>query len=156
MAIASATGVELAYKETLGQKDLENMLDTYFDKPEDFDDYALGDLEVYRILANNTELFKKVDRSLGVENYFKPPKLTIGSTVRDLFKATLYNKLGIEVSDREKQDIDIDHPEAKVYKAVKLQANAGTTFFQEEKYSSLFLMPYFYLVYRKVSYFDHF
>ena len=28
------TGVKLKYKETLAQNDLENMLDTYFDKPE--------------------------------------------------------------------------------------------------------------------------
>jgi hypothetical protein len=103
-AIASATGVELPYKETLSQNDLENMLDTYFEKPEDFDNYALGDLEVYRILANNSNLFEKVYKSLGVEQYFQPPKLTIGSTVRDLFKASLYNKLGIHVNDREKQD----------------------------------------------------
>ena len=103
-AIASATGVELPYKETLSQHDLENMLDTYFNKPEDFDNYALGDLEVYRILANNAELFKKVYRSLGVESYYQHPKLTIGSTVRDLFKAALYNKLGIAYRDRDKQD----------------------------------------------------
>lgn len=103
-AIASATGVELPYKETLTQHDLENMLDTYFNKPVDFDNYALGDLEVYRILANNSELFEKVYRSLGVEKYFRHPKLTIGSTVRDLFKAALYNQLGIGVGDREKQE----------------------------------------------------
>jgi len=102
--IANATGVELPYKETLSQHDLENMLDTYFNKPVDFDNYALGDLEVYRILANNSELFKKVYRSLNVANYFQPPKLTIGSTVRDLFKASLYNKLNIAVGDKEKQD----------------------------------------------------
>ena len=103
-AIASATGVELPYKETLSQNDLENMLDTYFNKPEDFDNYALGDLEVYRILANNSKLFEKVYRSLGVEEYFRHPKLTIGSTVRDLFKAALYNQLGIGIGDREKQE----------------------------------------------------
>ena len=103
-AIASATGVELPYKETLTQHDLENMLDTYFNKPVDFDNYALGDLEVYRILANNAELFKKVYRSLGIESYFQLPKLTIGSTVRDLFKASLYNQLGIKAGDRNKQE----------------------------------------------------
>ena len=103
-AIASATGVELPYKETLTQHDLENMLDTYFDKPIEFDNYALGDLEVYRILANNAELFRKVYRSLGVESYYQAPRLTIGSTVKDLFKASLYNKLGIGEGDRDKQD----------------------------------------------------
>ena len=103
-AIASATGVELPYKETLSQYDLENMLDTYFDKPVNFDNYALGDLEVYRILANNAELFRKVYRSLGVESYYQAPRLTIGSTVKDLFKASLYNRLGIDVGDRDKQD----------------------------------------------------
>jgi hypothetical protein len=103
-AIASATGVELPYKETLSQYDLENMLDTYFKKPEDFDNYALGDLEVYQILVNNSDLFKKVYKSLGVEQYFQPPRLTIGSTVRDLFKAALYKQLGIALNDKQKQD----------------------------------------------------
>ena len=104
-AIASATNVKLPYKETLSQNDLENMLDTYFDKPIDFDNYALGDLEVYRILASNSELFEKVYGSLGTEQYFQPPKLTIGSTVRDLFKASLYKELGIATDDKEKQDM---------------------------------------------------
>ena len=101
-AIASSTGVELPYKDTLSQNDLENMLDTYFDKPIDFDNYALGDLEVYRILANNSKLFKKVYSSLGTEQYFQSPKLTIGSTVRDLFKASLYKELGIATDDKKK------------------------------------------------------
>ena len=102
--IASATGVELKYKETLTESDLENMLDTYFNKPVEFDNYALGDLEVYQILAKNSELFKRVYKSLEIENYFQVPKLTIGSTVRDLFKGVLYKELGVSPDDREKQD----------------------------------------------------
>ena len=102
--LASATGVKLKYKETLTVGDLENMIDTYFNKSEDFDNYALGDLAVYQILANNSELFKKVYKSLEIENYFKHPKLTIGSTVRDLFKGVLYKNCGIKPDEKEKQD----------------------------------------------------
>lgn len=103
-ALASATGVELKYKETLSQKDLENMLDTYFDKPDDFDNYALGDLEVYNILERNSQLFKRVYNSLDIEDYFNEPKLTIGSTVRDFFKGVLYKELGIAPDDKVKQE----------------------------------------------------
>lgn len=102
--LAKATGVELKYKETLDQEDLENMLDTYFNKPEEFDNYALGDLEVYKILENNGELFKKVYGSLGIEKYSKLPKLTIGSTVRDLFHSKLCHRLGIELDDEKRLD----------------------------------------------------
>ena len=101
--LASATGVKLQYKETLSKHDLENMLDTYFNKPVEFDNYALGDLEVYEILARNSELFKKVYKSLDIEQYFKVPKLTIGSTVRDLFKGVLYKELGIDNKDKEEK-----------------------------------------------------
>jgi hypothetical protein len=103
-ALASATGVELKYKETLSQKDLENMLDTYFDKPIDFDNYALGDLEVYNILERNSELFKRVYKSLDIEDYFIEPKLTTGSTVRDFFKGVLYKSVGIAPEDKAKQE----------------------------------------------------
>ena len=102
--LASATGVTLKYKETLTSEDLENMIDTYFKKPEDFDNYALGDLAVYQILANNSELFQKVYKSLEIENYYQNPKLTIGSTVRDLFKGVLYKECGIRPDEKDKQD----------------------------------------------------
>jgi hypothetical protein len=103
-SLASATGIELKYKETLSQYDLENMLETYFNKSEEFDNYALGDLEVFEILVRNSGLFRKVYKSLEIEEYFKVPKLTIGSTIRDLFKAILYKKLGIGVEDKETQE----------------------------------------------------
>ena len=102
--LASATGIELEYKDTLTQYDLENMIETYFNKPEEFDNYALGDLAVYEILNNNAQLFRKVYRSLGIESYYKPPKLTIGSTVRDLFHAKLCDRLGIAPDDKNRQE----------------------------------------------------
>ena len=101
--LAIATGVELKYKESLTKNDLENMIFTYFDKPIEFDQYALGDLEVYNILARNAELFRKVYKSLDKEDYFQAPKLTIGSTVRDLFKGVLYKELAIRPDELEKQ-----------------------------------------------------
>lgn len=101
--LAKATGIELEYKDSLTQYDLENMSETYFNKPEEFDNYALGDLAVYEILNNNAQLFRKVYVSLGIEKYYKHPKLTIGSTVRDLFHGILCNRLSIAPDNKDKQ-----------------------------------------------------
>lgn len=107
--LAKATGIQLEYKDSLTQYDLENMIETYFNKFEEFDNYALGDLAVYEILNNNAQLFRKVYRSLGIENYYKPPKLTIGSTVRDLFHAKLCDRLGIAPDDKEGKEKLAEH-----------------------------------------------
>ncbi len=102
--LAKATGIKLEYKDSLTQDDLENMLETYFNKPEEFDNYALGDLAMYEILNQNAKLFRKIYKSLNIKQYYKPPKLTIGSTVRDLFYAKLCDRLGISKDDKEKQE----------------------------------------------------
>jgi len=101
--LCESVGIDAKYKDLLSQYDKENMLETYFNKPKDFDDYALGDLEVYNILAKNNNLFYKIYESLGIESYFKEPKLTIGSTVQKLFKSVLFNHFDISEDDKETQ-----------------------------------------------------
>jgi hypothetical protein len=106
--LCESVGINAKYKDVLTQYDKENMFETYFNKPIEYDNYALGDLEVYKILANNGELFYKVYESLGIRDYFKEPKLTIGSTVQKLFKAVLFNHFDIKPDDKETQKRLID------------------------------------------------
>jgi hypothetical protein len=57
----------------------------YFELPIDYDKYSLGDLSVYDAAKNNSRNFEKIWDSLGIKDYFQPPRLTIGATVRDIF-----------------------------------------------------------------------
>lgn len=96
--LAESTNIELKYKDDLSQSDKENMQITYFEKQNDFDNYALGDLEIYKILSNNAELFKEIYKSLGIEDYYKIPSLTMGKTSEQLFTARLLNYFDLEES----------------------------------------------------------
>lgn len=96
------TGVSLPNKKLMDSYKTKMHL-AYFEDPENFDKYALGDLEVYKALSNNAELFKEIWRSLGIEAYYKPPKLTIGSTVKTLFEAKTYKDFKICPDDEKAQ-----------------------------------------------------
>lgn len=100
--LAESVGIKLEFKENLTQYDKENMEKTYFLKPTEFDNYSLGDLEIYRILVANKDLFFKIYQQLGIENKFQSPSLTMGSTVEKLFFAKLTQYLGIKDSETEK------------------------------------------------------
>jgi hypothetical protein len=65
------------------------------DKPDDFDNYALGDLNGYEALLGNADNFKKVYKALGIEHFYKHPALTIGATVKNLFEAKLCAEIGV-------------------------------------------------------------
>jgi len=75
------------------------MIIGYFEKPNDYDLYSLGDLEIYNILKNNAENFKEVYRKLNIEQYYQEPKLTIGATVRDIFVSLILKYFGVESWD---------------------------------------------------------
>ncbi|NER98121.1 MAG: hypothetical protein F6J86_30545 [Symploca sp. SIO1B1] len=98
-AIAKAVGWELEYKDNFSTPEKENMWNTAMQRPKDFEDYALGDLDVYEMLENNIEQFEEVYKRLGLEEYYQIPKLTIGGTVKDLFSASLATYLGIRNDD---------------------------------------------------------
>ena len=104
--LAEAAGIELLYKDKLSQKDKENMDITAVERPEDFDNYSLGDLEVYDILVNNAMNYRAVYQSLGIEEFYTPPKLTIGSTVRDIFGATLLKHVGLGTDRKVKNQFE--------------------------------------------------
>ena len=101
--LCECTGVDLKYKDTLSLSEKQNMDLTYFNNPQKFDNYALGDLEVYEILANNAQLFKKVWQALEIEGYYRHPRLTIGATVADIFRGKIYDLFKIHPEDLKAQ-----------------------------------------------------
>lgn len=97
-----ASNTPLLYKDVMDEYK-EKMHIGYFEKPQDFDNYSLGDLEVYKALANNAILFKEIWKSLEIEEYYRIPSLTIGSTVAHIFEAKLYKLFNISPENKEAQ-----------------------------------------------------
>lgn len=96
--LCKAVGIELSAKDKMdGYK--SRMHRAYYKMPKTFDEYALGDLEVYAALSNNAKLFKTLWKELGIEEYFEAPSLTIGSTVNKIFEACLLQLAGIPPKD---------------------------------------------------------
>ena len=94
-----SVGIELESKSEMdGYKTMMHI--GYFEEPDAFDKYSLGDLEVFNALKKNSELFSKVWESLGVKEYFQPPRLTIGSTVRDIFAAKVCKEYSLNPDDK--------------------------------------------------------
>ena len=91
----NAVGWLLKYKDNFTSEEKGRMLDMAIERPTDFDDYALGDLEVYEALECYYEQFQLVYEKLGLLEFYQPPQLTIGGTVKDLFNAALANSLDI-------------------------------------------------------------
>jgi hypothetical protein len=87
--LAANTGTVMDFKEIYTSEEKSDMLTMYLKDPKSFKQYALGDLEVYRILENNSEKFKLIWETLGIDHYFKNPALTIGSTVSSIFEAKI-------------------------------------------------------------------
>lgn len=89
------TGVVLNYKDNFTSEEKSIMPEMYIDRPEDFDNYALGDLYNYDALVGHSEMFKTIYETLGVNDLYEVPRLTIGSTVNTLFTACLTKATGI-------------------------------------------------------------
>lgn len=91
----SNSGVVLDAKDKM-KAWITKMDKAYFEVPEDFDEYALGDLKVYDALKGNAENMREVWCDLGIESYYKPPKLSIGSTVASLFEGKIYDLFDVK------------------------------------------------------------
>jgi hypothetical protein len=100
--ICETVGIPTPNKDLM-KNDITRMHLKYFESPEDFDAYALGDLKVDNILINNAELFKKVWESLEILEYYQPPRRTIGATVRDIFAALIFKEFKISPDDKKGQ-----------------------------------------------------
>lgn len=126
--LCEATGVKLEYKDNFSSKEKSRMDVMYSCKPEEFDQYALGDLHVYDTLKNNAELFGEVYETLGISEFFQPPKLTLGATVRDMLKPCLRKKLGIANDDKgNKAFNDVIEKYIKPASAAYLRLNTAST-----------------------------
>lgn len=92
--LAEVSGVPLMFKSLMDNYK-EKMIVGYFEKPDDFDNYSLGDLVIFEILEANAKNFKLIYKQLGLEDYYQRPKLTIGATVRDLFVSRILKEFGV-------------------------------------------------------------
>ena len=88
------SNVVLDDKDLMGD-DIKRMDKVYYERPEDFDAYSLGDLKVYDALESNAENMKTIWNELGIGDYYRPPPLSIGATVSELFKYKLYQLFDI-------------------------------------------------------------
>ena len=103
----SNSGVFLDSKDKMSSW-IEKMDVAYFEAANDFDDYSLGDLKVYDALVGNAANMRHVWRDLGIEAYYKPPKLSIGSTVANLFEAKIYKLFDVEPEYAKTRDFKKD------------------------------------------------
>jgi len=93
----AASGVELPYKHLFDKPSEKSRMDVMaVERPEEFDNYALGDLQVYEALVNNAENSKVVYSALGIAERYTEPQLTIGSTTQRMFKSVLAAALGVD------------------------------------------------------------
>ena len=96
------TGVKLEYKEVFTAKEKSVMNEQYVQRAEDFDNYAPGDLYSHEGLKGNKKKFQLIYKSLGLEDYFELPRLTIGATVARLFRSALLKELSLGVEEKHK------------------------------------------------------
>ncbi len=101
--LAKNVGVKLDAKDTISRQgpgaDITRMDEIYFEKPEDFDAYALGDLHVSDIIYANETLWGHIWDALGIAHRRVTPRLTIGATVADLLKNRMAEAIGAALDD---------------------------------------------------------
>ena len=101
--LAKNVGVHLDAKDSISRQgpgaDITRMDEIYFEKPEDFDAYALGDLHVSDIIYANEDLWGAIWTALGIPHRKVSPRLTIGATVADLLKNRMAEAIGAALVD---------------------------------------------------------
>ncbi|WP_414589111.1 hypothetical protein [Scytonema sp. PCC 10023] len=104
-AFCDAVGWKLTAKDNFTKDEKAKMLDMAIERPVEFEEYSLGDLDVYEALNCYYDQWQVVYEKLGLSEYYQPPKLTIGGTVKDLFESALAAKLGLDATDDENVSI---------------------------------------------------
>jgi hypothetical protein len=97
--LAKLGGHDLVNKSDLSKSEKENMISVYQDKPEVFDNYAKGDLDVYDILTGCQKNLSKVYQELDQSEYWKngeSMRMTIGATVARLFESALLKHMNVK------------------------------------------------------------
>lgn len=94
------SGLKLTYKDNFSIDEKACMQVQYKNKPEDFDNYALGDLYNHKALVGNMSNFGLIYKSLDIQDYFEPPRLTIGATVARILRSSMLKHLGLGIEDK--------------------------------------------------------
>lgn len=94
------SGINPKYKDTFEKHEKARMLEMYQKRPVDFDNYALGDLFNYQALEGYADLLKDVYTLLGIESFYRLPRLTVGATVKNITEAVFLNHFGTQPNDR--------------------------------------------------------
>jgi hypothetical protein len=97
--LAANTGVILPYKDSINAVEKREIYYVYMEPTERYQKYTGNDTYNQKILENHAENMKLVYKVLGVEKYYKCPKLTIGATIARLFGATIQNLFGVDKDD---------------------------------------------------------
>ena len=100
-SFCSNSGIELKYKDNFTNAEKAHMDVMYLKRPDDFDNYALGDLYNHTALLGNMENFKLIYESLDLEKYFQPSRLTIGSTVSKIIEASIKKLFDVPIDDKD-------------------------------------------------------
>lgn len=103
--ICNNTGVLLNVKDEM--LEWKPMMDrAYFEIPDLYDQYASEDLKGDEVLKNYDGDIQRIYHDLGIGAWYQPPKLTIGSTVNDLFEAKLCQFVGLnpDISKKQKKE----------------------------------------------------
>lgn len=99
-AFCKASGWKLQYKDNFTSDEKSRMFEMSLRRPKDFENYALGDLDIVDALYSFAEKWQEVYELLGLGDYYQVPKLTIGGSVKDLFCAALAKKIGINPDEK--------------------------------------------------------
>lgn len=94
------SGITLKYKDNFNIFEKSIMDKMYSDRPEDFDNYALGDLYNYNALQGNADNFHKIYEALEIDEYYTPPRLTIGATISRLIESCIKKLFNSDANDR--------------------------------------------------------
>lgn len=97
--LAKLGNYKMDSKKIISDKEKEIMDWVYLNKPEEFDEYALGDLCVYDILTGVHQNIEHIFEETDLIDYWKPGesmRFTIGATVAKLFEAALMKEMIIK------------------------------------------------------------
>ncbi len=98
-AFCDAVNWKLTAKDNFTKDEKGRMLDMAIERPVEFEEYAIGDLDVFEALEAYDRQWRLVYDTLGLLDYYETPKLTIGGTVKQLYEGSLASHLGIHPTD---------------------------------------------------------
>lgn len=98
-AFCDAVNWTLTAKDNFTKDEKGRMLDMAIERPVEFEEYAIGDLDIFEALEAYDRQWRLVYDTLGLIDYYETPKLTIGGTVKQLYEGSLASHLGLKSTD---------------------------------------------------------